>query len=135
MRKSVIVAIVATALVFLAAPASLSRSPDIWGIDLPRGSERVLKYRSVAIYKLHSGPESAHENISRRLRTKSGVKTYTSRVGNTVLIFIEDTSGREWSSIQISGVTGKSPTFVTVTTEQSDSSWNWKRRGGDYTYR
>lgn len=119
-------------MLLLSAPAGLSRASDIWGIDLPRGSEQVIKYRSVAIYKLRRSPRSAYESIARLLRTSSGIKIYRSEVGSTVVIFIEDTAGRRWSSIQISGISGKYPAFVTVTAKKSDSGWNWKRRGGDY---
>ena len=114
-------------------PAKPPAPPEMWGVQLPMGAEKIQIYRATVSYRVNVDPEETAKQLLATLGS-SGIKVYRSTVGSTVMVFIESETPRTWREIQISGTKGKTQSFIVIAKAHGDVGWRWKRNGKNWDF-
>jgi len=120
--------------VLTASSATAKKKPGIWGVPLPEGAEKIQQYRETATYRVLLEPEEVVRQIADVLGDPKNRKIYRSRIGSTVLVFIENNAPKKWSAIQVSGVVGQQGTYIIITKVRGEGGWRWKKAGRRWEY-
>jgi len=120
---TIVVALVAG---FDTALARKKGPPTKWGIRLPLDRKTLQDYRATATYRFKLGPEETVKRLVALLGSSSVLNVYRSRIGTTLVVFIEPKTRRRWSSIQVSGMIGRPYCYVTITKRGGTLGWSWK---------
>lgn len=144
-RKSILLKISVIAALLVFAVIAMGANPvetkketslQIWGITMPAGAKQTQKYRDTFACTIASlDPEAAKQNILTLMGDSTNIYEYKSKIGSTVLIFLEDRSTRPWNAIQISGIAGKPGSIVVVTRRRVTTGWQWRNTGKRWDYR
>lgn len=106
-----------------------------WGFIMPYGGEEIQIYRDSAIFRYKADPESVTNEIISLAGGATRLRIFKSRVGSTIVVFIEDKKDEPWSSIQISGIIGERSSTVIITRKHAAKGWNWHKLGEHWVYR